>query len=38
VAVLMDLDELAGHSTLPEDEQELVTGKRGPTRLGSGCR
>src|SRR5262249_36833965 len=34
VAVLMDLDELAGHWTLLTDERELVAGKRGPTRLG----
>jgi len=27
-------DELAGHWTLLKDEQELVAGKRGPTRLG----
>jgi hypothetical protein len=32
VAVLMDLYELAGHWTLLTDEQELVAGKRGPTR------
>src|SRR5216683_1789266 len=30
----MDLDELADHWTLLKDEQELVAGKRGPTRLG----
>jgi hypothetical protein len=24
----MDLDELAGHQTLPKDERELVAGKR----------
>jgi len=34
VAVLMDLDELAGYWTLLTDERELVAGKRGPTRLG----
>lgn len=30
----MDLDELAGHWTLPKDERELVAGRRGPTRPG----
>ena len=30
----MDLDELVDHWTLLKDEQELVAGKRGPTRLG----
>ncbi len=30
----MDLDELVEHWTLLEDERQLVTGKRGPTRLG----
>jgi hypothetical protein len=34
VVVLMDLDELVDHWTLLKDEQELVAGKRGPTRLG----
>jgi hypothetical protein len=33
VVVLMDLDELVDHWTLLKDEQELVAGKRGPTRL-----
>ncbi len=32
--MLMDLDELVEHWTLLEDEQQLVAGKRGPTRLG----
>ncbi|WP_157869369.1 hypothetical protein [Streptomyces hirsutus] len=30
----MDLDELVEHWTLLKDEQELVSGKRGATRLG----
>jgi TnpA family transposase len=30
----VDLDELVGHWTLLDDEQQLVAGKRGPTRLG----
>jgi hypothetical protein len=30
----VDLDELAEHWTLLDDERELVAGKRGPTRLG----
>ena len=34
MVVLVDLDELAGHWTLLEDERELVAGKQGPTRLG----
>jgi hypothetical protein len=34
VVVLVDLDELAEHWTLVEDERELVAGKQGPTRLG----
>jgi len=34
VVALMDLDELVEHWTLLDDERELVTGKRGPTRLG----
>jgi hypothetical protein len=33
VAVLIDLDELAGHWTLLKNERELVAGKRGPTGL-----
>jgi hypothetical protein len=32
--VRMDLDELVEHWTLLDDEQELVAGKRGPSRLG----
>ena len=34
VAVLMDLDELVDHWTLLKDDGELVSGMRGPTRLG----
>lgn len=34
VVVLVDLDELAEHWTLLDDERELVADKRGPTRLG----
>ena len=34
MVVLVDLDELAEHWTLLEDERELVAGKQGPTRLG----
>jgi hypothetical protein len=30
----MDLDELVEHWTLLDDEQDLVAGKRGATRLG----
>lgn len=30
----MDLDELVEHWTLLKDEQALVSGKRGATRLG----
>ena len=30
----VDLDELADHWTLLDDERELIAGKRGPTRLG----
>lgn len=30
----LDLDELVEHWTLLDDEQELIAGKRGPTRLG----
>ena len=30
----LDLDELVEHWTLLDDERELVSGKRGPTRLG----
>lgn len=30
----MDLDELVEHWTLLKDEQSLVSGKRGATRLG----
>ncbi len=30
----MDLDELVEHWTLLDDDQELVAGKRGATRLG----
>ena len=30
----VDLDELAGHWTLLDDERELIAWKRGPTRLG----
>jgi hypothetical protein len=33
-AVPLDLDELVEHWTLPDDDQELVAGKRGVTRLG----
>jgi hypothetical protein len=32
--VLVDLDELAEHLTLLDDERELVVGERGPRRLG----
>jgi hypothetical protein len=31
VAVLMDLDKLAGHQTLLDDERELIVGKRAHT-------
>jgi len=34
VARSLDLDELVEHWTLLDDEQELIAGKRGPTRLG----
>ena len=30
----LDLDELVEHWTLLDDEQKLIAGKRGPTRLG----
>jgi hypothetical protein len=30
----LNLDELVGHWTLLDDEQKLIAGKRGPTRLG----
>jgi hypothetical protein len=30
----LDLDELVEHWTLLDDERELISGKRGPTRLG----
>lgn len=32
--ILVVLDELVEHWTLLDDEQELIAGKRGPTRLG----
>jgi hypothetical protein len=34
VARSLDLDELVEHWTLLDDEQKLIAGKRGPTRLG----
>jgi hypothetical protein len=34
VARSLDLEELVEHWTLLDDEQELIAGKRGPTRLG----
>jgi hypothetical protein len=34
VARSLDLDELVEHWTLLDDEQLLIAGKRGPTRLG----
>ncbi|MFF3932902.1 DUF4158 domain-containing protein [Streptomyces hirsutus] len=34
VRIPLDLDELVKHRTLIKDEQELVSGKRGATRLG----
>jgi hypothetical protein len=34
VARSLDLDELVEHWTLLDDEQALIAGKRGPTRLG----
>src|ERR1035438_4745182 len=34
VARSLDLDELVEHWTLLDDEQRLIAGKRGPTRLG----
>ena len=34
MARALDLDELVEHWTLPDDERELIGGKRGPTRFG----
>jgi hypothetical protein len=34
VARSLDLDELVEYWTLLDDEQKLIAGKRGPTRLG----
>jgi hypothetical protein len=34
VMVRVDLDKLVEHWTLPDDERELVAGKRGATKLG----